>query len=188
MTTPTAPRLPKSLEAKVRAARRSLWAERLLRAFWPLWVVACIAGALWFLGVFDSAPGQWPLIIAAVLGLLAVLSLVFGIKHLRAPARDEALRSLDAGLSNRAASMLDENIAVGQEDSDARRMWEAHRERLARDAEKAQVPAPNTRLSAFDTWGLRYVALLLLVVSVAYSRIGGADRVAALLSPAPRFT
>jgi len=95
------------------------------------------------------------------------------------------LRSLDKGLDNRAASMLDEEIAVGEADSDARRMWEAHRQRLMREAEAARVPAPNTRLSAFDTWGLRYVAPLLLLICVAYSKIGGADRVAALLDPAP---
>ena len=185
MTTPMAPRLPKALETKARSARRSLWIERLLRAFWPLWVVACLAGALWFLGVFDSAPGQWPVVIAAVLGIAALVAAMLGIKRLRAPSRDEVLRSLDEGLSNRAASMLDEDIAVGQADTDAQRMWQAHRERLMRDVEDARVPAPNTRLSAFDTWGLRYVALLVLVVSVAYSRIGGADRVAAFLSPTP---
>ena len=185
MTTPMAPRLPKTLEAKVRSARRSLWIERILRAFWPLWVIGCIAGALWFLGVFESAPGVWPAVIAGVLGFCALVALIAGAMRLRAPSRGEVLRSLDEGLSNRAASMLDEDIAVGNQDADARRMWQAHRERLMRDAEDARAPAPNTRLSAFDTWGLRFVALLVLLVSIAYSRIGGADRVAALLSPVP---
>ena len=185
MTTPMAPRLPKALLTKARAAKRSLWIGRLLRAFWPLWVVACIAAALWFLGVFTSAPGHWPVIIAGILGALGLAALIRGVVQLKAPSRGEVLRSLDEGLNDRAASMLDEDIAVGHENSDTRRMWEAHRERLMREVEDARVPAPDTRLSAFDTWGLRFIAALLLVVSIAYSRIGGADRVASLLSPTP---
>jgi hypothetical protein len=160
MTQPLASKLPKALQGKARAARRSLWIERILRAFWPLWVIACIAGAIWFLGIFESAPGIWPLVIAAILGAFAVVALVAGAMRLRAPTRGEVLRSLDEGLVNRAASMLDEDIAVGDADADARRMWQAHRERLMRDVEGAKVPAPNTRLSAFDGWGLASTALL----------------------------
>ena len=185
MTQPLASKLPKALQRKAGAARRSLWIERILRAYWPLWVIACIAGAVWFLGIFESAPGMWPTIVAAVLGVCALISLIVGSMRLRAPTRGEVLRSLDEGLVNRAASMLDEDIAVGDTDDDARRMWQAHRERLMRDVEGAKVPAPNTRLSAFDGWGLRYIALFGLIIAAAYSRIGGGDRVAALLNPAP---
>jgi len=185
MSTPTASKLPEALVRKARRARRSLWVERILRAFWPLWVVLCLGGALWFLGIFESAPGQWPLYVGVALAVSGLAALVWGLRKLSRPSRNEVLRSLDEGLEHRAASMLDENIAVGDEDSDARRLWEAHRERLKRDVEAARVPAPNTRLSAFDPWGLRYIALFALVISAAYSRIGGADRVAALLSPAP---
>ena len=185
MTNPTAQKLPQALVKKARSARRSLWIERGLRAFWPLWVILCLVAALWFLGIFESAPGQWPIYIAGVLGAGGLFALVWGAKRLQRPSRGEVLRSLDEGLEHRAASMLDEDIAVGDVDSDAGRMWAAHRERLKRDVEAARVPAPNTRLSAYDPWGLRYIALFALIISFAYSRIGGADRVAALLSPAP---
>jgi len=185
MSTSTAPKLPEALVKKARGARRSLWIERGLRAFWPLWVVLCIVAAVWFLGIFESAPGQWPLYLGAVLGASGLIALIWGVRRLRRPSRSEVLRSLDDGLEHRAASMLDEDIAVGDTDSDARRMWEAHRERLKRDVEAARVPAPNTRLSAYDPWGLRYIALFGLAISFAYSKIGGADRVATFLSPTP---
>ena len=185
MTSPTPQKLPAALLKKARSARRSLWIERYLRSFWPLWIVLCLTAALWFLGIFESAPGQWPLYTGVVCGASALIALIWGVSRLRKPTRSEVLRSLDDGLEHRAASMLDEDLAVGDTNSDAGRMWAAHRERLKRDVEAARVPTPNTRLSAFDTWGLRYIALFALAISFAYSKIGGADRVAALLSPAP---
>jgi len=121
MTTPTAQKLPKALVKKARGARRSLWIERGLRAFWPLWVVLCIAAALWFLGIFESAPGQWPFYIGTVLGASGLAALIWGAKRLKKPSRGEVLRSLDEGLEHRAASMLDEDIAVGDAASDAGR-------------------------------------------------------------------
>lgn len=183
MTHPTAPKLPRVLEAKARSAERSLWIERVLREFWPLWVVACLAATVWVLGIFESAPGIWPTVIGGVFVVAGLIALLVGARRIQAPSRDDVMRSLDEGLSHRAASMLDEDMAVGETNADARRMWQAHRERLMREAEAAKVPPANTRLSAFDTWGLRYLAPMLLVVAFGYSKIGGVDRVAALLDP-----
>lgn len=183
----TAPKqsLPNALVDKARSARRSLLIERIVRVFWPLWVLAALGASLWLLGFFETAPANWVLWTLAGFASVALIVLAVGVFRLRRPTRDEILRSLDEGLPDRAASMLDEELAVGSANPDAQRVWQAHRERLRREAEAARVPAADLRLSSRDPWGLRYVALLILGISFAYSRIGGADRVAALLDPTP---
>lgn len=178
-------KLPNALVDKARAAKRSLWIERSLRAFWPLWVILALVTSMWLLGFFESAPRNWVVWTLGAFAVATLVTLIWGAWNLRRPTRVEVLRSLDEGLADRAVSMLDEDIAVGETHPDSARMWEAHRERLAREAEAARAPAPNMRLSRYDTWGLRYAALLLLGISFAYSRIGGADSIAKLLNPAP---
>ena len=183
--TQQAPRLPETLERKLSATRRRLVVERLVRAFWPLWCIAALALALWLLDVFVNAPESWALGIAAALGVATVVALVLGIRRYRAPERGDALRRLDDGLKNRAATMLDEELAVGTGDPETQRMWQAHRARLAQEAERARTPAADMRLAAFDPWNLRYAALGLVIFAFGFSKVGGGDRIAALLDPSP---
>ena len=177
--------LPPALEAKLGKATRTLWCEQLVRAFWPLWVVLAVALSLWVLGVFSSAPMMWSFFLIAMLGLAALVAVIYGVRGLQRPSRADAMRRLDAGLGGRAVTMLDEDIAVGRGDGAAERLWQAHRERVAAEAAKAKAPDADLSLTPFDTWSLRYAALALLIASLGYARVGGADRIAALLDPSP---
>ena len=170
-------RLPDALRGKVRRTRWKLYATRALRALWPLWVVAALVGALWVLGVFDLLEGGARTGALAAAGVALASALALGLWRLSWPTQDEALRALDDGLAHRAASMMDDDLAVGREDDHAAKLWRAHRERLAREAEAATVPPVNTRLSAYDTWGLRYAALFLFVIAALWSRVGGRETV-----------
>jgi len=46
--------LPPALENKVKAAKRSLWLERMARAFWPAWVVIALLVSALLLDLFTS--------------------------------------------------------------------------------------------------------------------------------------
>ncbi len=177
--------LPASLQTKLRAAKRSLWLERVARCFWPLWVIAAVAFALAVLEVFTSAPQNIAIGLAAVLGLGTIWALWRGFRQFERPTRAQAMARLDYGLAHRSVTMLDEDIAVGRADPEAQKMWDAHRKRLTADAAAAKNPDADLRMAPFDTWNLRYAAIALAVIAWGYSRVGGIDRVAALLDPTP---
>ena len=177
--------LPASLQTKLRAAKRSLWLERVARCFWPLWVIAAVAFALAVLEVFTSAPQNIAIGLAAVLGLGTIWALWRGFRQFERPTRAQAMARLDDGLAHRSVTMLDEDIAVGRADPEAQKMWDAHRKRLTADAAAAKNPDADLRMAPFDTWNLRYAAIALAVIAWGYSRVGGIDRVAALLDPTP---
>ncbi len=177
--------LPAALNRKVSAARRTIWVERIVRAFWPLWVIALIGLALWILDVFSALPGIGGTILWAVLGVATLAALFYGFRRLRRPTRADAMRRLDDSIGSRAVTMLDEDIAVGRGEGDAEILWRAHRERVAKQAADARSPDADLRLAPFDPWNLRFAAVAVLLAAFGFSRVGGADRIAALLDPTP---
>ncbi len=185
MTATPTPGLPDILTRKLRSAKRTLWMERIARAFWPLWCVVLVALALLVLQVFGSMPGIWGAVLAGVVGLAVLLTLVLGVRSLKAPTRADAMRRLDDSLGSRAVTMLDEDIAVGQGDADAEALWRAHRERVAQEASAAKAPDADLRLAPFDGWNLRFAAVGVFLAALGYAQVGGVDRIAALLDPTP---
>jgi len=177
--------LPPALDRNMRAARRGLWVERIVRGFWPLWCLALLAVALYVLDVFASLPGIWGMVAAGVLGVAALVALIHGMRGLRAPTRAEAMRRLDDSIGSRAVTMLDEDISVGRGNDDAEALWRAHRERVAEQAAAAKAPDADLRLAPFDPWNLRFASVALLLASLGFAQVGGADRIAALLDPTP---
>ncbi len=173
------------LTRKLGSARRTLWIERIVRAFWPLWCVALVALALVVLRVFGSMPGIWGTVLAGVVGLALLWTVVRGVRSLTAPTRADAMRRLDDSLGSRAVTMLDEDIAVGQGDAASEALWRAHRERVAREAAEARSPDADLRLAPFDGWNLRFAAFGVFLAALGYAQVGGVDRIAALLDPTP---
>ena len=177
--------LTPALTRKVSAARRTLWVERIVRGFWPLWCVLLLAAALVVLDVFSALPGIRGTVLMVVLGLGALAAAAHGIRSLTVPTRADAMRRLDDSLGTRAVTMLDEEIAVGRGNDDAERLWQAHRARVSARAETARAPDADLRLAPFDPWNLRFASVALLLAALGFAQVGGADRIAALLDPAP---
>ncbi|MEO6298104.1 MAG: DUF4175 family protein, partial [Paracoccaceae bacterium] len=107
----------KRIEGPLRLTHLGLWAERLTRAFWPLWTIVIAAlGALSF-GVQDYLPleAAWIAIVATSLAL--AWALYHGLRTFRRPTRDEALTRLDANLPGRPIAALRDSLAVGAADA-----------------------------------------------------------------------
>lgn len=177
--------LPPALTAKLAAARRTLWVEKIVRGFWPLWCLALLAGALWVLDVYASLPGIWGGVAALAMGLATLWALVSGARGLSAPTRAEAMRRLDETIGSRAVTMLDEDISVGRGDRAAEALWQAHRRRVAEHAIAARKPDADIRLAPFDPWNLRFASVGVMLAALGFAQVGGADRIAALLDPTP---
>lgn len=161
----------KQIEAPLRLTLLGLYAERLTRAFWPLWSVTIgLLGALFF-GLQDLLPIEtvW---FATVCGSLAVVwALWAGWRAFDKPSRTEALARLDARLPGQPIAALLDSQSIGASDPASRAVWDAHRARMAERARKAQPVEPNLRLSSLDPFALRYVALTGLVMALLFGSV-----------------
>ncbi len=157
-----------------------LLAERVARAFWPLLsLLAVVAGAV-FLGLYEHvSPGVFQA--GAVIFALAALALgLRGLLRLRWPRRAEAVARLDASLDGRPLAALGDAQAIGRDDAASAALWRAHQARMATRASGARHVPPDLRLARFDPYGLRHIALLVLVIGVVFGSVWRAGTVAQL--------
>lgn len=155
-----------------------LIAERLVRAFWPVWSVIAAGAAALMLGLQDMAAVEvvWG---AVMLGGLAVLVFgLLGVARFRFPRRVEALARLDDAMPGRPLAALADVQAIGAGDAGSAGLWRAHQARMAERAAGARAVEPDLRLSRQDPFGLRYIALLGLVVALLFGSIWRAGSVA----------
>lgn len=102
------------------------------------------------------------------------------------PTRAEAIRRLeqDSGVPHRPLVAVQDKLAAGGDDRMAAALWAAHRRREAERLAGLGNKAAHPGLAKFDTWALRLVPLLALVVAVASAGGWRADRMAAAVTPA----
>ncbi len=175
---------PKAVLTRIRWPLRltyfGLWAERLARAFWPLWsVVIAVLAALIF-GLQDLVAIEYVWAVGGMALLAAVVALGLGWRSFRTPTPAEALIRLDARLPGRPISALTDSQAIGNEDAASTAVWRAHLARMAERASRAQAVSPDLRLSGRDRFALRYVALTALVMALMFGSLGRVASVAAL--------
>lgn len=161
-----------------------LWAERLARAFWPLWTILLLAFAAAAFGVQDFGPLLWVQIGAGAVALAAVVALGFGLRAFRRPTDAEALARLDATLPGRPISALSDTQAIGRDDPASLAVWQAHKARMAARAAEAKPVAPDLKLSSRDPYALRYVALTAAVMAALFGSLWRVTTVAGL-APTP---
>ncbi|MEM6375662.1 MAG: DUF4175 family protein, partial [Pseudomonadota bacterium] len=169
------------LRRQIALTRLGMLAEAVTRAFWPFWSLAIsICGAL-MLGLHDllSMEIVWALALGSVIGLCVFLWI--GLKRFRWPRRQEAIDRLDAALVGRPLAALADSQAIGEGDEGSRSLWQAHLHRMEARTKDAEAVEPDLRLSGRDPYGLRYVALLTLVVGVAFGSVWRAGSMAQMV-------
>ena len=156
------------IELPLRLTLAGLWAERLSRAFWPLWTIAIATLGLLSFDILGHLPLEagWFGLIATLIGLL--WSAFHGWRRFRRPTRDDALARLDATMPGRPLAALRDTQAIGATDPASQAVWAAHRDRMAARAATARAVQPDLRLATRDRYGLRYMALTLLVAAVLF--------------------
>jgi uncharacterized protein (TIGR02302 family) len=171
-----------------------LWAERLLRALWPLLSLGLVLLSALGFGLHDLLTAAELRMAVSAMVLALLLLGFFGLKRFRAPLRAEVLARLDATLSGNPIAALTDIQAIGTDDPASRAVWEAHKDRMARRAAAARAVAPDLRLSSRDPFALRYVALTAFVMAALFgslwrvvsgSPVGTAD--AAIVATGPSW-
>lgn len=170
----------KRIETPLRLTWAGLWAERLVRAFWPLWTVTIALLAALSFGVQDHLPLEalWFGAVAAVVGLVA--GAVFGLRRFGKPLRAEAMARLDSRLAGQPLAALQDSLAIGGDDPASRAVWSAHLARMAERARAARAVEPDLKLSSRDPFALRYVALTALVMALIFGSVWRLGSVSAL--------
>jgi uncharacterized protein (TIGR02302 family) len=155
----------------LRLTLAGLWAERIVRGFWPLWTVLLVVLAVLAFGGHDSLPVEvvWGGTVLAVLG--AAWGLWYAYRHFRKPNRAEALARLDARLPGRPIAALQDTQAIGAGDPASQAVWAAHLARMAQRAAAAKPVSPDLRLAARDPFALRYVALTAFVMALMFGSL-----------------
>ncbi|MEL7204554.1 MAG: TIGR02302 family protein [Pseudomonadota bacterium] len=159
------------LRRPLRLTWAGLIAERLVQAFWPLWTVIAAASGALMLGLQDMLPVEVVWIAFIATGAAFVAFSVVGIWRFSWPKRFEAVARLDATMKGRPLAALADNQAIGAGDSASETLWKAHLGRMADRAKDAEPVEPDLRLSNRDPFGLRYVALLGLVVALLFGSV-----------------
>ncbi|ARO13759.1 hypothetical protein BVG79_00405 [Ketogulonicigenium robustum] len=154
--------------------------ERGARAFWPAWVALASTTALTLSG-WVSGGGLWGVLgagAAVTAGLAA-----WGARHYRHPTPRQVIDRLDATMAGQPLATLLDSQATGTDDPQATALWHAHIRRMIRTAGGARAVAPHFDVAKSDSFGLRYMALIALVVAAVFGQ-----RSALAPPPAPDFT
>jgi len=158
-----------------------LIAERLVRAFWPVWSLLAAGAAMLMLGLQDIAPIEVVWSVLMLGGLAVLVFAVQGAWHFRFPRRAEALARLDEALPGRPLAALADEQAIGATDPGSQALWRVHLTRMANRAAEAKAVEPDLKLSRQDPFGLRYIALLGLVVALLFGSVWRAGSVAQMV-------
>ena len=160
-----------NLRRPLRLTWAGMWAERLVRAFWPLWSIALTTLAVLSFGVQDHVGLEvfWIGVLVVFGG--AVWGVWFGMRQFAAPTRTEALARLDSRLPGNPIAALRDVQAIGANDPASQAVWAAHRARMAARAAAARAVEPDLRLASRDVYGLRYVALTALVAALIFGSL-----------------
>ncbi|WP_299418728.1 TIGR02302 family protein [uncultured Shimia sp.] len=145
--------------------RLGLFAESFTRAFWPVWTIAFVVLAALMVGVQDHLPLEmiWICGFLAAAGMFVFVAR--GARQLVLPSRDMAIARLDATLPGRPIAALQDVPAVGKDDVASQALWAAHQKRMAARTQGAKAVQPDLRISRLDPFGLRYTAILLLMIA-----------------------
>ena len=176
--------LLKSLVWPMRLTLLGLWAERLSRAFWPLWSLILASLAALAFGLQDLGPLLYAQIAGGVIAVLALGLLVLGLRRFHRPTVTDALDRLDATMPGRPIAALRDTQAIGTSDPASLAVWQTHQERMAARAAQARPVQPDLRLSSRDPFSLRYVALTAFVMALMFGSVWRAATVTGL-APGP---
>ncbi|MEO9824720.1 MAG: TIGR02302 family protein [Paracoccaceae bacterium] len=159
------------LKWPLRLTHAGLFAERVGRAFWPLWSVLLVVLATLMLGWQDTLPLEavWVCAVLAIVGAIAAFWI--GARRFELPSRAEAIERLDETLPGRPIAAVSDVQAIGAGDAASEAVWNAHLERMAKRLDEAKAAKADLNLAPRDPFALRYVALLAFAVALIFGSV-----------------
>lgn len=178
------------LARKVRLARLALAWERLLEALFPAMMITGVVLLAILSGIIAPLPAWAKLTLAAV----AALALLWSLRPLAGlswPREDEAIARIEkrSGVKHRPATSFTDTLADETSASpEQKALWQAHRERMAREMERLKAGSPRSPLPRIDQNALRNALAVALIAAGVLTAGSWRERVVeavALTAPAP---
>ncbi|MED5395812.1 MAG: DUF4175 family protein, partial [Pseudomonadota bacterium] len=149
-------------------ARSALAWERLWPHLWPAIAIVCVFFVVALLDLLPSLP-VWlhSLVLIAFAGAIgyALCGVFSGNYRVGDTAARQRLER-DSGLVHRPLTALQDTLVSGAEDEATSVLWQTHLQRMAEGTERLHVRLPSPGMTARDPYGLRAVAVLLLVIGL----------------------
>ncbi len=155
----------------LRLTRAGMVAERITRAFWPVWTLAFLFIAAVALGFQDWAPLELFWLTCLGLPVALIWALWRGIRVFRWPDLPEVEARLDATMPGRPIASLTDQQAIGAGDAASEAVWQAHLTRLMKRVTAARAPHPDLRLASRDPFAVRYVAATFLILALLFGSL-----------------
>lgn len=148
-----------------------LIAERVTQAFWPFWTMLFFALAPLIMGWQDFLPLEavWGYGVVSLIVLL--WTLYRSIRRMAWPSVAEATARVDARLPGRPIAALNDVQAIGAGDAASEAVWNAHLIRMQQKTRDARTVGPDLRVSSKDPFGIRYIAVLVIVLALLFGSI-----------------
>jgi uncharacterized protein (TIGR02302 family) len=178
-------RTARRLAALRRRAWRALAWERAAPLLWPVAAIVAVFTAAAFSGLPLLLPGPLHVAGLALTALALAAALVRAARRWRRPDPMEIERRIetDSGAAHRPLAALRDGVDFSGGDASARALWAAHLARSAAGLRRLTVRRARPDMAAADPWGLRQLALLLLLVTAVGARGDWGPRLVAALSP-----
>ena len=173
------------LRRELALTRWGIWAESAARAFWPVFVILCLALALALLGAFAAFGPTGHRVLLGLFALALVAALVLGGARFRRPDEAAIRARLDSSDPRRPLATLEDELAIGRGAGPTESVWRAHRQRAAAAAARLRAGWPDLRLSSRDRWALRLFAPALLIAGLIATGGDWTARIATIADPAP---
>ncbi|WP_193367203.1 TIGR02302 family protein [Pelagibius marinus] len=166
-------------------ARGAVAWEIIWPAVWPLLGVLGIFLALALSGILPGLPGWLHSVLLATFALAALGALGHALRRIALPDEQAGKRRLerDSGLDHRPLTALEDRMAAGTADVEARALWRAHQRRVIARLGQLRVGLPRPGMAAFDPWALRGLVVLLVLVGFAASEGNVGTRLAGAVTP-----
>ena len=151
------------------ATRVSMVVERGWPLLLPLSIVASLFLSVSWLGLFSLLPDPARIGLLAAFAIAGVAAL-YPLRFFRLPSAAEIDRRIEA-----ANELLHSPVLVqtdrpsGRDSIFSQALWREHQKRMAELLGNLGADRPRTRVPERDRWGLRAVAVLLLVTAFAFS-------------------
>lgn len=155
--------LRNKLDARIAAARRSLFWPALVQAALPAIVWFTIFAVFWLTGLYTAMPPEWQATAGVVFWVGFATVILIGLKAWRRPSEDEARDLIDSAIEGRPLSIWNDRPAKA--DRQGMTLWREHRDRMAALAIQGRKPGVRAQWRQADPFYLRFAAPAVLVVA-----------------------
>ncbi|WP_162265090.1 TIGR02302 family protein [Polycladidibacter stylochi] len=169
------------LNRKIKQAQLAAFTEQLLPLCLPPLIVVGFYVAFSFLGLWNWLP-YW----LSALSTIAILAVFFAFCHpflsLKWPSKAQARQRIEthSNLKHTPLQALNDHLPSNLYDPQAKALWHAHKKRLQNQINNLTFGSPNPKSYRKDPFGLRVVALMLLIIGFSLT---DTNRWGTLLAP-----